>query len=116
MIFTFVAVLVATILLNWYIILFGKKDLEQLKAKLSIKKYLAEMGDAMEKAIGRAGSICVQLGFVVLSGVIVIANAFLFMAGIGGFVLGVFLAKKSYQVGSISNVLRRIAIYINRVR
>lgn len=116
MIIVFLVVLAATVAVNWYIILFGKKDLEQLKNKVSIKKYLAEIEDSIDKSFGKKITTIVKLALIAVSIVVIVANAFLFLVSIGAFVLGVFLAKKSYEFGPVANVLRRIAIYINRVR
>lgn len=116
MILTFALVLAATVLFNWYVILFGKKDLEVLKSKLSIRTYLKEIEDGLDKIFGDNFTTILKIVFIVLSVVVVIANAFLFLAGLGAFLIGVWLAKKSYQFGPVMSVLRRIAIYINRVR
>lgn len=112
----FIFVFVLVVLFNWYTILFGKKDLEQLKNKISIQKYLKEMNEALSTGIGEKEASLVKLVAIVLCVVIVICNAYAFLAVLVALIVGTFAAKKSYQVGAVSNLLNKMATYINRVR
>lgn len=116
MIIIFLITFVITVLLNWYIILFGNKDLEQLKNKMSIQKYLREIEQSLVTEFGDKVTTWLKIGLIVLCIAIVIFNAFLFIGLLLGIILGTFLAKKSFKIGSLSNVLNKIATYINRVR
>lgn len=116
MITVFVLVFVVTLLLNWYIILFGKKDLEQLKNKISIGKYLKEIDESLVKEIGDKYTTLIKISLIVLSIVIVLTNAYLFLSGLVALILGTSVAKKSFKVGAIQNVLNKLATYINRVK
>lgn len=116
MVTIFIILFFLTLVFNWYVILFGRKDLEELKSKISLRKYLKQINESLESAIGARNATFVKIGVIVLSLVIVIAKAFFFVAGLAGLVLGTFVAKKLYQVGAVSNILNKLATYINRVR
>ncbi len=116
MVAIFLVVLALTVLLNWYIILFGKKDINQLKTKLSIRKYLVQIEESIDNELGHSATTFVKLGFAAILVLLVIFNITFFVLSVLAIMLGVFLAKRSYQIGMISNVLNKIATYINRVR
>ncbi len=116
MVMTFLVVLVIALFFNWYTVLFGRKDLEQLKAKISIGKYLKEINEALESSLGRKGAAVTKVVLFLVAIAILVSNALLFLAGFVGLVIGTMLAKKSFKISAVSNVLNKIATYINRIR
>ncbi len=107
---------ILTILFNWYVAIWGKQDLDQLKQKISIKKYLADISNGLEEGLGKKGSTITKLLIIIILIGILVANAFLLLGVLVSVALGMYVAKKLFQVGAVSNILHKIATYINRLR
>lgn len=103
-------------LLNLYIIIFGKKDLTALKEKISIKKYITEIDESLKSLLGENNTKIFKGVLGLLSVIFVIFNAIAFIECLLAVLLGTFAAKKSYQIPCVSNILNKIATYINRLR
>ncbi len=112
----FIATLFLTFILNLYIIIFGKKNLEILREKISIKKYLSEINDSLVSLMGNNYANILKIVLVILSFAFIIFNAFIFIQCLLAVILGTFIAKKSYQVPAFNNVLNKILTYINRLK
>lgn len=103
-------------LFNLYVLVFGKKDLDALKQKISIRQYLREIEDGLLQSIGDKWTTLLKILFIILSIVFVIFNVFSFLLCIAAIMGGTFAAKKSWEIPSVSNLLNKIATYINRLR
>lgn len=102
--------------MNLYIIIFGKRNLEALKNKVSIKKYLKEIDDSLTSLMGKKYANFTKLILIILSVVFVVFNAVIFIECLVGVILGTFGAKKSYQIPIFNNYLNKILTHINRLR
>lgn len=116
MIIAFLVVFVLAMLFNFYTTIWGKQDLEKLKGKISFGKYLKEMNEGLQDAIGDVAATIVKICFCILVVIIVFVNFWLCLACLLALVLGTWAAKKAYQIPAVSNVLNKIATYINRLR
>lgn len=112
----YVLIFLGALLVNLYIILWGKGDLEKLKSKVSLRAYMKELEIAMDEMIGDKGTTALKIVFILLCIVIVLMNATFFFLSLLAFILGTYVAKKSYQIPIVSNILNKIATYINRLR
>lgn len=104
------------LLFNFYVILFGKKDLTTLKEKISLKKYLKELDTALTEALGDVGATFTKLICILFCIVFVVVNAITFLLSAVSIVLGTYAAKKLYPLPIVSNYLNKIATYINRLK
>ena len=109
-------VLVLTMLVNWYVLVLGHADLQALKAKVPLKRYFNELKSSSFEMMGEGPTLLFGLALSVLLGTIVLVNAVLFAELIVAILLGTWLAKKGHQVPAISNVLNKVATYVNRLR
>ncbi len=116
MITAFLIVFFAAVLVNLYVIVCGRKDIDNFKQALSIGKYLSELNTSMVSELGEKGTAAVKVGLFVVAVLIVIFNVFFFLAGGIGLVLGTMAAKRLYQFPAVSNVLNKIGTYVNRMR
>ena len=98
------------------IIIEQNEEIETLKQKISIGKYLREIEASLVAAVGDKAATAMKLGLIVFSFIVLIANAFLCIAILLGIVLGTFAAKASLKISAVSAYLNRIAAYINRLR
>ncbi len=112
----FLLVFLVTVLVNLYIVVFGKEDLEHLKGKISLRLYLRELDASIVDGIGDRGATAVKLSIILLSVAVIIVNALTFLGCLVAVVLGTFVAKKLHQVSAVSNLLNKVATYINRLR
>ncbi len=112
----YIVVFFVALLLNLYIVIWGKGDLNKLKAKVPLKTYLKELESSLDEMIGDKATTTAKIIAIILCVMIVIFNAILFLGMLVAFILGSFVAKKSYQIPAVSNVLNKIATYINRMR
>lgn len=116
MLLTFAITLVVTFILNTYILIFGKSDLQALKNKISIKKYLREIEDSLVAVVGDGWVTVLKLTLVAFTLISLFLNVLLCLVFVGAVLLGTFGAKKSYEIPSVSNVMNKVATYINRLR
>lgn len=99
-----------------YVILFGKKDLETLKNKISIKKYIAEIEQSLVEMTNDKAVTAIKVALIVVSVAFVILNALAFLQILAAVVVGTFGAKKSYEIPAVSNYMNKLATYINRLK
>jgi hypothetical protein len=99
-----------------YVIIFGKKAIESLKTKISIGKYLTEINESLDGLVGSQYASGIKYLLLILSAFFVIFNVAFFLKGLIAVVLGSWVAKKSFQISAVSNVLNKIACYINRIK
>ncbi len=112
----FLIALMAAILFNFYIVVFGSADIQKLKQSISISKYIQEMNVSLTDALGDKPATALKLLLIALSVMLVIFNALFFIQVILGIIIGTFGAKKLGQMGAVSNWLNKIKTYINRIR
>ena len=112
----FIISFIVAFLLNLYLTIFGKKDLNRLKEKISIKKYIKEIEEALHEIFGKNGTKLFKGIIVLLSITFIIFNAFTFLICLMAIILGTYTAKKAWQISIVSNFLNKIATYINRLR
>jgi len=112
----FVTAFIVAMLFNFFIILFGKKDLEQLKAKMSIGKYMKEINDGLISGLGDTGATLIKLAIAIIVILFIIFNLIPTLLTLLVIAIGTFTAKKAYRIGAVSNILNKIATYINRLR
>lgn len=112
----FLLTFVIAFFLNLYVIIFGKKSVEQMRQKLSLKKYLSELNEGLDEIAGKGGAKFMRGAVVVLAISFVIFNALTFLLCLLAVFAATFAAKKSYQVSRVSNFLNKIATYISRIR
>lgn len=112
----YLIVFIVAFLLNVYLVIWGKKDLERLKMKIPLKEFIREMEESLNDAIGDKASTVAKIFAILLCVVLVFMNALMFFGGLLAFILGTWTAKRAYQIPAVSNVLNKIACYINRLR
>lgn len=105
-----------SVLFNFFIIIFGKKDLEYLRTRLSFGTYIQEINSGMVDMIGDRGATVVKLGVVIAFGIVLLFNFVGVVLLVGAIGIGTVVAKKAYQIPAVSNILNRIATYIKRLR
>ena len=72
--------------------------------------------DSLSEIISDRGVTIFKLSMIGLGGLFVLLNPLMLLEFGLALWVGTWAAKKSYQVPAISNVLRRVATYINRLR
>lgn len=112
----FILAFLIAFLLNVYVLLFGKVGLEHVKSKISISKYLTEIKGSLESIFGKDALKYLVCITGLICAVVVIVNAVALLMMICGIVAGTFIAKKACQFPATSNVLNKIATYINRLK
>lgn len=103
-------------LFNLYVVIFGKQDIQALKNKLSISKYLSEINNSLKHAVGDEIAKWLKVVLILLLLMVVIFNIYFFIGCLIALILGTFAAKKAYQYPWTSNIINKIATYINRLR
>lgn len=116
MIHSFLIVFAISLIANIYVIVFGCKDVNSLKERLSMGKYLAIVNKSMVENLGDKGATAAKLGCVVLVGIFILFNVWSFVGALVGLFAGMVAAKRLYQVPAVSNVVNKIATYVNRMR
>lgn len=111
----YILIFVIVVLLNLYIS-FWKKDLEQFKNKISIGKYVKEINESLVSSVGEKNTTLIKIAAVLLSIAIVFYNAVFFLGCLGAVVSGTITAKKLHQIPATSNIINKIATYINRLK
>jgi len=112
----YIGIFTLALLFNFYVMLFGKKDLTKLKEKISIQKYLKELDTALTEMLGDKGATIAKISGIILSIVFVVMNAVTFLLSALALLVGTYAAKKLYVVPTVSNVLNKLATYINRLK
>lgn len=108
---------VGSMLFNFFVILFGTKDIEALKARMaSGGSYLKEVNDALVDGLGDQAATLLKLLLTVAAIIFLIYHLVTAVLALLAVALGTWAAKRAYKVPAVSNVLRRIATYINRLR
>lgn len=116
MIFFLIVAFVLTFLYNLVVILFGKKDIEALKQNVPIGKYLKEIDALLVESIGDRATTVLKLAGCALLAVLLVVNILGFVGAGVGIVLGTIAAKRAYRVSAVSNLLNKVATYVNRMR
>lgn len=114
MLITFIITFVGSVVLNIYILLWGKKSIEELRAKMSVGKFLKEINDTLVHETSEHFVFAMKTLGILLLLAIAIHNALLLLAALVGIALGVFVAKRCYENPASQNELNKLATYINR--
>ena len=101
-------------LFNLYKILFGSKDIEELKKKVSLKKYTKEINEAMVESVGKDNAKVLKLVLTAFIALSLLVNYILMIQLILAIILGSYGARKLYSIPAASNVLNKITIYIRK--
>ena len=108
---------VGSMLFNLFVIVFGTKDIEALKARMaSGGSYVKEVNDALIEGIGDQAATLVKLLLCVGAVIFLIYHLVTAVLSLLAVALGTWAAKRAYKVPAVSSVLNRIATYINRLR
>lgn len=107
---------VAALLFNLYTVIWGRQDLAALKQKISLGKYWKEMWAGLEQGVGKKVTIGTKIFLALFCVFAALTHIFSLLLGLAAVMLGFLTAKKLWQIGSVNNVLNKVATYINRMR
>jgi hypothetical protein len=113
---TYFIIFLFVLLLNWYIICFGKNDLTKLKGKVPVGMYLKDLKSSVVETLGDKWTVAIELFSLFLSLVVISRNAMFFLLSICAVVVGTYVAKLSYRIGAVNNMLNWVTTSINRLR
>lgn len=112
----FIITLLVVLLLNFYIILFGTKDIDKLKSKICLSKYIDDINTNLKNLVGGKMTIAFYgVVFMVLV-LLLLVNILSLLQICLAIIFGTYLAKKLYDIPKISNVMNKVAVYINRLK
>lgn len=112
----FILVFIAVLLFNLYTFIWGKKDLQALRGKLSIGRYLKELSDSIKAALGEDVLKWIKICVPIILILIILFNLIFFIECALAIVLGIYAAKRAYQYPATNSFINKIATYINRMR
>ena len=112
----YIGIFILALLFNFYVTLFGKKDLTKLQEKISLAKFLKELDADMTKAIGDKETTILKIVVAFIGIIFVLVNAVMFLFCAAAILLGTYAAKKLYPIPMVSNYLNKLATYINRLK
>jgi hypothetical protein len=116
MIIIFIIAFLATFLLNFAVIVLGKDTMAQLRTDHSLKHYLSEANALLTDSLGDQGATVVKLSLVVIAGLFLIFNLIPTLVCLLAVVVAVIAAKAVLRIRAVSEMLNRLATYINRLR
>lgn len=112
----FIPLFLLAILANLYILAVGTRDIETLKGKISIGKFIKLTNESLSDMVGDTAATIIKIVAALLLVAILIANAMFFLICILAIVGGVVASAYLYKVPAVSNIVNKIATYINRLR
>ena len=112
----FLIAFVCAFLLNIAVTVFGKQDIEALKQKISLSTYLSELNKALTREIGDTAVTVLKLVCTLVIVIFVLFNFIGCILTLISIVVGTLAAKWCYKIPAVSNVINKIATYINRLR
>ena len=112
-----IATLVVSILFNLFVIVFGTKDVEALKAKIARgDSYLKEISKGLTEALGEKGATALKVLLVLLAVVMLITHLVTAIGILVAVAVGTWAAKRIYKIPAAQNLLNKVATYVNRMR
>lgn len=112
----FLIALVICILLNFYILIFGKSDFDKFRNKLSIKKYIRELNKTLDESFDETTVLWGKLFLGFCSLILIIINLWFCLQILIAIPIGIYLSKVLIKVPKISNVINKFAVYISKLR
>ena len=110
------AVFAASVLANLFIIIFGKADVDALKSRVPLRKWVRELDADMARTIGSGGTVAVKLAacsLVVLFLAFHLVTAILSLLAAG---IGILASRRVYAFPPANAFLNRMAVYVNKLR
>lgn len=113
----FIIAFTVSVLFNFFVILFGKKDIETLKAQIAKgDSYLKQINEAMIEMLGDKGATVLKLILAIFAILFLIWHLLTAIGVLISIFAGTWAAKKAYKIPAVSSVLNKIATYVNRLR
>lgn len=105
------------VLFNFFVLAFGTKDVEALKAKIARgDSYLKQINEAMTDALGDQGATALKLGLSAIAVLLLIVNLVNTVLALLAVVAGTWTAKRAYKIPSVANAINKVTTYVNRLR
>lgn len=102
---------------NLFVIVFGTKDVEALKAKIARgDSFLKEINRALVEGLGDQAATALKLVLAVLAILFLIWHLVTAVLCLLAVALGTWAAKRAYKIPAVSNALNKLATYVNRLR
>jgi hypothetical protein len=107
----------SALLFNLFVIVFGTKDVQALKTKMAAGgSYLKEINRALIEGLGDQAATGLKLVLTVLAILFLIWHLVTAILALLAVALGTWTAKRLYKITAVSEVLNRLATYVNRLR
>jgi len=105
------------VLFNFFVIMFGTKDVDALKAKIARgDSYLKQVNQALVDGLGDQAATALKLVLVVVAILFLIWHLVTAILCLLAIALGTWAAKRAYKISAVGNLLNKVATYVNRLR